>query len=238
MQEHYKRILKGLENFRFKRNILTVFQDVISIIALRTSILTDPLNQAERKKELEVIAKRYDESDLRPLLMLFYDLLKDLHHDRTDALGWLYMQLVPKSSNTQGKVYTPYHVAKLMCEMSFDKSEFEKKDVIEIYDPCCGGGVFSIAYTDLLNDHKINYTEKVIFHLEDLDEIAAKMAYIQLSYLGASAIIHNKNTLTQQTFDTFRTGGYILAHVIPEQMVKMEMEKWKLLFDLIKGEKK
>lgn len=238
MQEHYKRVLKALENYRFKKNILNVFTDVVGIMALRLSILCDPYKADERKEELKRLCKDYDEKELRNLLNLFHEMMRDLPSEPTDALGWLYMQLIPKSANTQGKVYTPVHVAGLMCEMTFNRDEFDKKvendGVFEIYDPCCGGGVFCISYVNLLNKQKINYTEKVIFHLEDLDITAVHMTYIQMSYLGASAIILHKNTLTMQTFDTFRTGGYILAHLTKELIVRKEMEKFKPIFDLLK----
>jgi len=184
---------------------------VIHAMALWIAICTDPLNLEEREKQLESVMKKYGDSELKKLMAIFKTMFNDYKDNFGDHLGKIYMQLVPKSANSQGQVFTPYHVAKLMCELAFDKDEFGKK-IIKINDPCCGAGVFSIAYCDLLNDHKINYLTQAIFYAEDIDQTCVEMCYLQLSFIGASAIIEHKNTLTQEKWNEYRTGGYILAH--------------------------
>ena len=80
-------------------------------------------------------------------------MFKEYEDNFGDYLGKMYMELAPKSANSQGQVFTPYHVAKMMAQLTFNKDEFKKR-IVTVYDPCCGAGVFSIAYCDLLNDQK------------------------------------------------------------------------------------
>jgi len=214
MEQHYKNVIKALEQFTYKRSLLTVFKDCVHVLALTFALRTDLYRQTERMEDLKQSLERYAETEkeFTAVQNAITNMLKVSSEKFGDHLGYIYMQLVPKSANAQGQVFTPYHIAKLMCEMTFNKDEFDNGKVLKINDPCCGGGVFSIAYCDILNNRKINYTQQAILYSNDIDITCVEMTYLQLSFLGASAVIEHKNTLTLEKWDEFRTLGFLLAH--------------------------
>ena len=213
MEHHYKAISRALEDFRYKRNPLKAYCDCIHALALTYATMTDPYKNKERLDELKSTYEIYkdSETEFTNLKNAISDLLKDMHNNYGDYLGKIYMELVPQSANSHGQVFTPYHIAKLMSQMVLNKDDFKGKERIKVYDPCCGAGVFSIATCDMLNDEKINYTMQAVFVAEDIDKTCVEMAYLQLSFLGASAVIQHKNTITQEKWDEYKTLGFLLT---------------------------
>lgn len=215
MKTNYTDIIKGMRYFRYKRDILTVFQDCMKILALRIAIVIDPYRNVERRKELDATLKQYEDQDkpqLELLLEKFTGMLKMSIDNFDDHLGNIYMQLVPKSANKMGVAFTPYYLSRVMAELTLNFDQFNTKDVIGINDPCCGGGALLVAACDALNDRKINYARRVIINANDIQITCVYMTFLQLSFIGASAIVEHKNTITQEKWDEFRTAGYLLIH--------------------------
>ena len=72
----------------------------------------------------------------------------DLHPDRVDngTMGDIFEELIRRFNESldenPGEHFTPREVVDLMAELAIepDKSEFEKNEILQVYDPCCGSG--------------------------------------------------------------------------------------------------
>jgi len=166
---------------------------------------------------MEAIFKQYGGDELEVFLELksritnlLIDQIKDLEN-MSDHLGKIYMELISKSKQKDtAQVFTPIHVAELMTGMTLNMNEFKEKAIVSINDPCVGAGVFMIAACKFLNSKKINYTSRLLIVCNDIDLICVYMTYVQLSFIGASAVVEHKNTITQEKWDEFRTLGVLL----------------------------
>ena len=58
---------------------------------------------------------------------------------------------------------------------------------------------------------KYKLRQQAIIYANDIDIICVQMTYLQLSYMGASAIIEHKNTLTQEKWNEYRTLAYLIG---------------------------
>ena len=50
------------------------------------------------------------------------------------------------------------------------------------------------------------------------------MTYIQLSLMGANAIVHHQDSLTMNTYDTFYTVSYVMNKELREKVSNEEKE--------------
>ncbi len=212
-EEKIKKTMKSLESFKYKRDVIETFGDCIEFLALKIAIGCDPKIKKENIDRLSHVFDNYDEEDKNHAQIVcdeITDLLLEFENKRDDYLGELYMRIV----NEYGKpklcqFFTPYHVSLLMSKMTLDYDDKNKK-LITIADPCCGSGGLCIAALEVLQERKINYLQKALIVANDVDKTCVYMTYLQLSFAGAAAIVKHQDTLTQETWDTFRTLGYYL----------------------------
>jgi type I restriction-modification system DNA methylase subunit len=143
-------------------------------------------------------------------------MLKDSYGNFGDHLGHIYMQYCHKG-NHKGQFFTPYHISYFMAKITMNndmddrKAEIDKKGYISINDPCCGAGGMLVAACNVLDDEGINYTEQAVVYGNDIDVFCVHMSFLQLAFIGASAYLEHKNTITQETWDTFRTPAFLLT---------------------------
>ena len=89
----------------------------------------------------------------------------------------------------------------------------EKKGVLTLCDPCCGGGGMMIAALDVLkNDYGINYTQKCFIECSDIDIRCVHMTYLQLSLAGVPAIVKHQNSLTRELWSVWKTPAFIFQY--------------------------
>ncbi|MCL2298819.1 MAG: SAM-dependent methyltransferase, partial [Firmicutes bacterium] len=115
-----------------------------------------------------------------------------------DFLGTIYFELSLLNKHL-GQVFTPYHIAKLMAEISFENiaAHIDEKGFASVYDPTCGSGVMLIAAANVAREKGINYQRSMVFVGQDIDFTVAMMAYIQLTLLGCAGYVGVGNTLTE-----------------------------------------
>jgi hypothetical protein len=220
MEEHYKSINKALDWFTFRKDRMTVFRDCIYALAMMISTRTDAYKREERLAELEEINQQYGgefKTPFEEVIRQVVAMLKKLPDNMGDHLGRVYMALIPKSKQKQtAQVFTPYHLAGMMAEMTFEKAtkELKTKPFISVNDPCVGAGCFMIATCDYFAKKKLNYLTQLQIVCNDLDLLCVHMTYVQLSFIGASAVVEHKNTLSMEKWDEFRTLGYLLMHTV------------------------
>ena len=216
METHRQNIIKKINNFIFKVDLQTLFRDCIHIMALRIALMTDIYNHKERNAELERVTKKYKNKEvhqIEELINAFYEMFIDSATDFGDHLGAIFMGLAHKG-NHKGQFFTPYNISRMIARMQFSNpaEEIKRKSPFSIADPCCGAGGLLVAACEILTEKKINYTKDVIFYGADIDLTCVEMTYLQLTFLGASALIEHKDTLLLKKWDEYRTPGIILAH--------------------------
>ena len=133
------------------------------------------------------------------------------NHPNSDRLQFYFNWAL---ANKVYKIYTNkntfYNDIKVLVEKGFIKIIENNKNLITINDPCCGAGAMCIAAIDVLNENKVDYLNHAVVFANDIDKTCVYMTYLQLSFAGAAAIVEHKDTLMQETYDTFRTLGYIV----------------------------
>lgn len=150
-----------------------------------------------------------------------------------DWLGEIYMESCT-ASKEKAQHFTPYCVGKLCAEMTCSLEQV-KKDIAEkgfttFSDPCVGAGCLPIAFCDVLRENGINYQSQAVIAVGDNDQRCVDMTYIQMTLIGACAIVENRDALTMECKQSRKT--YML---IMKEKEGREMEKWKTAFQLIDG---
>lgn len=222
MENIYKAILNKIDYFTFRRDKVTVFRDVVHFLALDLSIKTDLFMQRERKEEKQETLNQYTGADAAKFLELkdlFFEMLKNSYDDFGDHLGHIYMQLIPKArQSNSAQFFTPYPVSKLVAMLGLQNSEEIRLGKVKtINDCCCGAGGMLIATCELLKNQNIDYTHRALLFANDIDITCVEMTYLQLSFLGASALIEHKDTISQKKWTEFRTFALLNFHT-PDSM--------------------
>ena len=121
-----------------------------------------------------------------------------------DHLGDIYMQSF-SGNKALGQVFTPFCLSRVCAELTFDEDKFKNREFNKLQEPTCGSGSMIIAFLKTCYEKGYNYQRYLKIDAGDLDELCVNMCYIQLSLLGARAIVKNWNGLTQEVFDAFVT---------------------------------
>lgn len=211
-EEKIKTIMNTLEHFKFKRDVIQVFCDCVESMALQIAIACDPKIKKKNIERFEHIFDDYDNEDksiIRQLHKEITDLLAEFQNKHDDYLGELYMQVVREYGKPKlCQFFTPYHISHFMASVVVENQDNTRP--YKMADPCCGAGGLCIAFVDVLKNKKINYLQNAIIIANDIDKTCVYMTYLQLSFAGAAAIVKHQDSLTQETWDTFRTLGYYL----------------------------
>ena len=213
-----EKIFDDLKNFNYSKDIISVFKDCIEFCALKTACLVDKKLSNENKLRLEEIFNSYKSDEKEKALIIvqdIFDILAQFKHSFDDYLGKIYMELIfTYDRKSKAQYFTPYHISRFMAEMVIKENEHKK--FITINDPCCGAGGMCIAALDILNSKNINYLKQALIYANDIDKTCVYMTYLQLNFAGAAAIVEHKDTLTNKSFDTFRTLGFYMQQLQTE----------------------
>ncbi|OOF38286.1 hypothetical protein BKK49_09925, partial [Rodentibacter rarus] len=151
-----------------------------------------------------------------------FHLVEYLEEEPQDILGQIYMNL-NIANKQRGQCFTPLCISELMAKASI---EMEKQEgVYCINDPSCGSGALLIGTIKSLINRGMNPNNDIFVTANDLDRKSVMMCYIQLSLLGATAIITHGNTLTGEIFEQWKTPLYYLKNKDknPEQLNVVEV---------------
>ena len=208
----YKNLYNILKDVSYKHTIAKVFYDFIAMTALNIAIEIS-FNIEDKKKRIEQfkkIAVTYDENEMELFNAFKLELANEYQNNRyQDVLGVLFQELELKN-DFKGQFFTPYELSYCMNKINFDKSLLENKDFIHCNEPAAGSGGIVIASCQIAEELGYNYSEKLIWSINDVDLMCVYMSFIQLNLIGASALIQHCNTLSMEVFDRFYTLGYFL----------------------------
>lgn len=176
-------------------NRYDVFRDFVTMAtcSLHNSVNFD---QAMEDEYLQ-LARKYDPDDLNMFSYLLAEVVLALGRQPSDILGSAFMALELGSENI-GQYFTPYDVSRMMIQMTIgnDFSFPKGRDFLTLSEPACGAGGMVIAFAEILTEAGYNPQKQLWVSCWDVDPIAAKMCYIQLSLLNIPAEIVVGNTLS------------------------------------------
>ena len=183
---------------------LEVFRDFIHIAAISLE------NSVKQCPELEqtyfnVIA-RYESADLDVFPKLLAICVNALDQQATDFLGAVFMVL-ELGEGAWGQFFPPFHISQLMADLIIGdcSSIIEQNGYISVCEPTCGAGGMVIACANSVLQQGFNPQMQMIAVCTDIDEVAARMCYVQLALLGIPAIVNIGNSLTLDVRQTLYT---------------------------------
>lgn len=198
-----------------------VFEDFV--ICCAYSLANAANYNQDRENEYLRIAKKYDKEEFNSFAKMFAALQIELGKDDfDDVLGNLYEEL-GLSSKHLGQFFTPIHISDLMAKLTFNaddtKKEIEENGYTTMSDPCCGSGRMLLSYLKTCRENDINM-DKVYFEGADLSKLCSCMTYVNLSLLGASAIVYNQDTLLLDVYDSFITPALIFNKNLTDRLIE------------------
>jgi hypothetical protein len=207
----YKTIAKLLESNAGAQRLSTVFDDFVEIMALTFRNSFDRSGYDVRESRYLEIAGMYSREQLDRFGEAMAQVIQEMGREPADVLGRLYMEL-DLGNERLGQFYTPYDVATLIAGMVGDElaEKIARDGTAEAYEPACGASAFLIAITQDLHARGVDYHRRLFVTAEDVALQAVHMTYVHLSLLHVPAIVHHRNTLTQETFSSWPTLSFAL----------------------------
>ncbi|GAB3943901.1 hypothetical protein GCM10029976_067200 [Kribbella albertanoniae] len=208
----YREIVKLLEANAGAKRMSEVFDDFVEMSALAVRNAVDSWGYDEREEQYLRVAGRYDREELNRFAHALALVVNAMAEAPCDVLGRLYMEL-ELGNGRLGQFYTPYDVARLMAGMQIDAiaERVRSQGFARLYEPACGAAAFIVAITQEMRTAGLNPQTQLHVTAEDIAPQAVHMAYIHLSLLHVPAVVHRRNTLTMETFDSWRTPAHILG---------------------------
>lgn len=190
-----------------------VYRDWAACFALAIANGSDPMHGEtweRRENQYLEIVHRYPAEAVREHFPRMCACLTEAFEKEPfeDYLGCLYMEMcgtAKSKKNGMGQCFTPIDVCRACAITTLGDIDPNGTDTITINDPAVGGGAMLIAACGYLKERGINYQKRVRFYANDLDLLCVHMCYIQMTLLGARAIVEHKDTITQKCYDRFVT---------------------------------
>jgi len=208
MTHHAQNFIKTLDNIHYSKNRHDLFSDWL-VMASATLYSTWKKDKKVEEEFLQV-AKQYKQEELNQLSQLLAITVDALEEKEHDFLGEVFMSGEISNDRT-GQFFTPYPISYMMAKMIIDEKEPPNNKVIRVTDPCCGAGGMLIAGAAVMKERGINFQRDVFFTGIDIDARCARMTYIQLSLIGAPAIVVCGNTLLYEAYWQRETIGYVIS---------------------------
>lgn len=200
---------KMVESCARTRRIGQVWDDWIHMCAI--ALRRGQLDGAEqREADYLRIAGRYTDAQVQTMAEALGQLVSDMDAEVDDHLGKLFMEL-EISSDPQGQFFTPLPVARMMADVSMPDimKAVEERGHATVDDCACGSGVMLLAAFQQARAAGLNPQTQLWFHGTDKDPTCARMAFIQLSLIGAPAVIVHGDTLSLDEWDVMPTLWHI-----------------------------
>ncbi|CAM4018918.1 N-6 DNA methylase [Xenorhabdus thuongxuanensis] len=209
--DHYNEFIKEFNSIAPYHNRFEVFRDFIHVaaIALENRILKLP----ELEKEYFKIIGRYEKKDVEKFCCLLSHVSLGLQRELCDFLGKIFMSLNLGNSN-MGQFFTPFEVSEMMAKMIIrnPQPKIEQSGYISVSDPAVGSGGMVIASAKALLEYGFDPSKHMLAICTDIDWVAARMCYVQLSLLGIPAIVNVGNSLTLTVSRIMYTADYYLQY--------------------------
>lgn len=208
LTNHIAEFVKVFNGIGRQHNRYDVFRDFITASSL--SIENVFLKSNKLEDDFKTIQAKYSSEDMKGFSHLLGILVMGLEVEMCDFLGKVFMNLDFGSSHL-GQFFTPFHVSELMAGLILgDMAQLETQPYITLNEPTCGAGGMVIASAKQMRLKGYNPQNCMLAICVDIDPVAARMCYIQLSYLGIPAIVSIGNSLSLKVSHVMHTPFYHL----------------------------
>jgi type I restriction-modification system DNA methylase subunit len=230
MNQYVKDFIKILEHIKPSKHRYEVFSDWLIMVS--AALYSWKQDKSVEEEYLEV-AKNYNSGELEKHSQLLAITVEALENIDTEFYGGDFLSEVftygELANSRNGQFFTPYHISHMMAEISMGEAEFPKSRVCKISDPCCGAGGMLIAGAMVMKKRGFNYQHDALFIGQDIDHRCARMAFIQLSLIGAPAVIICGDTIAMTCYWQRETIGYHLSGIDHRLRIEAVLEKLKML---------
>jgi hypothetical protein len=211
--DHYRReFVKIFKETARYHHRYEVFRDFVTVsaIALENACLKSP----ELEEEYFAVIARYKPEDLTRFAQLHAQIVMGLEACMCDFLGSIFMEL-ELGSDHMGQFFTPSNMSDLMAALTIGEriAELDHTPYITMDECTYGAGGMVIAAAKYMLEKGYNPQKQLLVSCTDIDPVAARMCYIQLSLLGISACVRVGNTLTQVIQRTMLTPFWYMRFV-------------------------
>lgn len=237
--DYDKKFIETFRKLTYTHRSLDVWSDFVTLLACSISNAVDKKNYDKREKLYLRCINKYNEQErmLFPELAAIVVMALDENQEQ-DFLGNLYMNLGLGSKSTS-QFFTPYHVCRLMSEMTVGNisEEVKKNGYVSINDPCCGAGATLIAAINTarkqLEKENLNFQNHLLVVAQDIDFTVAAMCYIQISLLGVAGYVKVGNSLTEPICENDTDENYWFTPMYFSEIWQtcMALKKMKTLFE-------
>jgi hypothetical protein len=237
---------KGFEA-RFRSSSLRVWQafDEVLVLLFAGCLLLDPREASEglaenTERDAQRAKARLVKAGLLPaeIIALVESFVEAIAADGNDWLGQVAGFLSVLDGKGKGQIFTPPGVASLMAAL-VDQGEAPSHDnirevvrrdgYISVLDPAAGSGSLLLAMAERVRDAGLDPSLCLYVEAVDIDTLAARMAFVQLSIRDIPAKVICGDSLSLATRWEALT-PITAARYIPAQR---EREKWKALVGLV-----
>lgn len=231
-------LVKTFRKFqKYKWDTYTLWSDFIEMAAISISNTTDRFQRKNREERYLEISNKYSKDELMIFSKMMADLVMDLEENPRDVLGEAFMEL-ELGNKWVGQFFTPYPMAYIMTQMTLTKEavqeSIDKDGFVTIADEACGGGVTLIAAFNCIRELGFNPQQMLVIEGADIDARSCYMSYIQLSLLGANAVIRQRDSLDsidKPDDATWFTPLYILGVWRYKRKLKPQKSDFKTVTD-------
>lgn len=214
MRNYLLKTFKSLSGYEW--DYWTLWTDFIEMMAISISNAVDLRQKDNREERFRDITKKYTSDEMNIFKQMYADLIVDLEMGPRDVLGEIFMEL-GLGDKWKGQFFTPHSLSKVMTNITLSKDKIqesiEDKGFVSINEDACGGGATLIAGFNHIRQLGFNPQEILLIDASDIDRKACYMTYIQLSLLGANAVVRERDGLapgTEEDTSTWYTPFYIL----------------------------
>jgi hypothetical protein len=208
--EGAREFVKILQGLAYGRSTWSVFEDWVTMAA--TSIYNQLAQDPAMEEAYLECAKRYDAAELKAMGELLGIAQLELLQQPRDFLGEVYEAALLANAN-HGQFFTPWAVSMLLARLNLGQVQLAPDKILTIAEPACGAGGMVLAACQILAEQGINYAANVFIEAQDIDPTCARMTYIQLSLIGAAAVIVCGDTLRVERKWAWATPAYVLNRV-------------------------
>uniref|UniRef100_UPI003F4B1185 N-6 DNA methylase n=1 Tax=Brachyspira catarrhinii TaxID=2528966 RepID=UPI003F4B1185 len=205
----HKEIYKIIVDATYSKNIFNVFSDFIELMALEMAIGIG-VESETRIEQVNKTKSKYNDNELEKYSIFKSLIIKEYLNNRfQDVLGVLFHDL-NLQNEYKGQFFTPYTLSYVTAKVNISNEILVNNDFIEALEPACGSGGMAIAASQIAEEYGYNYSQKIIWTMNDVDIQCVYMSYIQCNLTGIAAVIQHADTLSMKVYDRFYTAAYIL----------------------------
>jgi hypothetical protein len=211
--DHEKQFIKTFDQLARRHQRARVFEDWVTCASSALIVRSSPQHAEQSEAEYMAVVPRYTREELTTFSELLGLTIMALEARPRDFLGHVFMQAEISNSH-MGQFFTPYELSLLTAKLTLEGVD-PKQDLITAQEPACGSGGMIIAFCEAAQEMGIDYRWHTYTVAVDLSEVAARMAFIQLSALGIPAHVIWGNTLSMEFKREWPTLGYWnIAHKV------------------------